>query len=79
MEACVQSNLNALLCKQPCVVTRPSMDDMLWLWVQHMEKKSEIVNGRMLLAKQESFEESLKVPEDKRLPGPRWLQLFCQA
>ena len=79
MEACMQSNLNALSCKRPHVVTRPDVDDVLWLWVQHMEKKGEIVNGRMLLAKRESFEESLEVPEDERLPGPGWLQPFCQA
>ena len=75
----MQSNLNALLCKQPCVVTRPNVDDALWLLVQHMEKKGEIVNRKMLLAKWESFEESLKVPEDERLPGPGWLQPFCQV
>ncbi len=79
MEARVQSNPNALSCKRPRVVTRPDVDHALWLWVQKMERKGEIVNGRMLLAKREVYEKALEVPEDERLPGPGWIQSFCHV
>ena len=79
MEACVESIPNALSCKRPCVVTRPDVNCVLWLWVQHMDQKGEVVNSRMLMAKQEGLEEALDVPEDERLPGPGWIQLFCLA
>ena len=59
------------------MVTRPDVDCALWLWVQKMEQKGEVVNSRMLMAKQEVFENALDVPEDKRLPGPGWIQPFC--
>jgi hypothetical protein len=78
MEARVHSIPNALSTKRPRVVTRPDVDEALWLWVQEMEKE-EVVNGRMLMAKRESFEERMEVPEDERLPGPGWIQSFCQA
>ncbi len=79
MEACVDSIPNALLCKQPCIGTRPDVDCMLWLWVQQMDWKGEVVNSWMLMAKQEVFEKALDVPEDERLPGPGWIQPFCHA
>ena len=79
MEARVHSIPNALSSKRPRVVTRPDVDEALWLWVQEMEKKGEIVNGRMLMAKREAFEERMDVPGDERLPGTGWIQPFCQA
>ena len=79
MEARMQSHPNALSSKRPRVVTRPDVDRALWLWVQHMEKKGEAVNSKMLMAKQEAFEKALEVPEDERLPGPGWIQPFCNA
>jgi len=51
MEARVHSNPNALSSKQPCIVTRPEVDRALWLWVQHMEQKGEVVNAAMLVVK----------------------------
>jgi hypothetical protein len=79
MEARVESIPNALSCKRPRVVTRPDVDRALWLWVQQMDQKGEVVNGRMLMAKREVFEKALDVPEDERLPGPGWIQSFCLA
>ena len=79
MEARVDSNPNALSCKRPRVVTRPDVDRELWLWVQQMGRKGEVVNSRMLIAKREVFEEALNVPEDERLPGPGWVQPFFHA
>ena len=79
MEARVDSIPNALSCKRPRIVTRPDVDRALWLWVQQMDWKGEVVNSRMLMAKQEGFEKSLNVPEDERLPGPGWIQSFCTA
>jgi hypothetical protein len=38
MEARVESNPNALSCKRPHVVTRPDVDQALWLWVQQMDR-----------------------------------------
>ena len=77
MEAHVDSIPNALSCKWPCIVTRPDVDCTLWLWVQRMDWKGEVVNSRMLMAKWEGFEKDLNVPEDERLPRPGWIQLFC--
>ena len=79
LEACVGSNSNALSSKQPCVVTRPDVDQALWLWVQHMEKKGEVVNSGILVAKWGEFEEVLDIPEDERLTRPGWIQSFCCA
>jgi hypothetical protein len=79
MEARVTSNPNALSRKRPRIVTRPDVDRALWLWVQHMEHKREVVNSGMLIAKRAVFEEALDVPEDERLTGPGWVQSFCQA
>jgi len=44
-----------------------------------MEWKQEVVNSRMLMAKQAVFKEELNVTEDERLPGAGWIQSFCQA
>ena len=50
------------------------MEEWKRLWVQQMERKGEVVNSRMLIAKRE---EALNVPEDERLLGPGWVQPFC--
>ena len=73
MEACVRSNANALSSKQPHIVTRPDVHCALWLWVQHMEQKREVINSAMLVAKRAVFEEALDVPVDERLTGPGWV------
>jgi DDE superfamily endonuclease len=44
-----------------------------------MDRKGEVVNSRMLLAKWEVFEEAMNVPDDERLPGPGWIQSICHA
>ena len=79
MEAWVHSNPNALSSKWPRITTRPDVDRALWLWVQHMEQKQEVVNSGMLVAKWAAFEEIMNVPEAERLPGPGWVQSFCRA
>ena len=58
---------------------RPDVDCALWHWVAHMEKKQEVVNSAMLIAKQTVFEDEMNVPEDERLPGHGWVQLFCHV
>jgi len=72
MEACVDSIPNALSSKRPRAVTRPDVDHALWLWVQRMHEKGELVNGAMLAVKREAFEEDFDVPEDVRLHGTGW-------
>ena len=79
MEARVDSTPNALSSKRPRIVTRPDVDRALWLWVQQMERKRETVNSAMLIAKRGTFEESLNVPQDERLPGSGWVRSFCHA
>jgi hypothetical protein len=79
MEARIHSNPNALSSKRPRVVTRPDVDHALWLWVQQMDRKGEVVNSGMLMAKRGAFEEALDVPEDERLPGQGWIQSFCHV
>ena len=75
----MHSNSYDLSCKRPRVITRQDMDRVLWLWVQHMEQKQEVVNSRMLMAKQAVFEEELDVPKDERLPRVGWMQSFCSV
>ena len=75
----MRSYSNALSSKQPRIVTRPDVDRALWLWVQHMEQKREVIYSAMLVAKRAVFEEALDVPEDERLTGPGWVQSFCWA
>ncbi|KAG5349171.1 hypothetical protein C0989_005463, partial [Termitomyces sp. Mn162] len=41
MEARVNDNPNALSSKHPHVVTRPDVEQALFLWVKHMEEKQE--------------------------------------
>ena len=77
MEAHVESHPNAMSSKQPPIVTRPDVDHVLWLWVQKLNQKGEAVNGPMLMAKQEWFENAMHVPEDKRLCGAGWIHSFC--
>jgi hypothetical protein len=45
MEACVESHPNAMSSKRPRIVTSPDVDRALWLWVQQMNQKGEVVNG----------------------------------
>jgi hypothetical protein len=61
LKDCVDSNPNALLSKRPCVVTRQT-SRALFLWHKHIEEKGEIINGPMLVAKCERFEELFNVP-----------------
>ncbi len=59
---------NALSSKRPHIITRPDVDRALWLWVQHMEQKREVVNSRMLIAKRVVFEGAIECPRRPR-PG----------
>ena len=71
--------LNCHLESAQFVVTRPDVDCALSLWVQEMNWKGEVVNGAVLMAKQELFERELGVPEVERLPGQGWIQSFCHV
>ena len=44
-----------------------------------MEEKEETVSDPMLLEKRKTFEEMLKVLEDKQLHGVGWLSPFCRV
>ena len=79
MEARVDSNPNALSSKRPCVVTSPTVEHALKVWVQQIELKGETVNGGMLIAKRKYFEETMGIPEDERLTGRGWVAKFCKA
>ena len=72
MEVRVGSNPNALSSKQPHTVTRPDVEHTLWLWIQHVERKGELIN---ISGMQKVFE-ALSVPEDERLTGHGWVQLL---
>ena len=75
----ISTHPNALSSKRIRVVTQPDVERALILWVHHMEEKGETVSGPMLLEKRKTFEEMLKVPEDKQLHGVGWLGPFCRA
>jgi hypothetical protein len=48
LEARINCNPNALSSKHPHVVTRPDVEQALFIWVKHMEIKGDTVNGPML-------------------------------
>ena len=79
LEAHVSKTPSALSLKQPHVVTHPDVEKALFLWVKHMEEKGESVNGPMLIAKHQKFEELFNVPENERLCGESWVSSFCQT
>lgn len=76
MEQPIHDHPNALSSKWPRMVTNPQVEQALLLWVKHMEKKGEVVNGPMLIAKRTKFEESLDVAENERLKGNGWIGSF---
>jgi Tc5 transposase DNA-binding domain len=78
MEARINDSPTALSSKKPCTVTRPDVERALYLWVQHMENKGEVITGPMLLEKCKRFEEEFGVPEKERLTGG-WLHSFCKT
>ena len=43
-----------------------------------MEQKREVISSGMLVAKRAVFEDAFDVPENERLTGPGWIQLFCR-
>ena len=60
----LESFPTALSSKRIQTVVHPDVDKCLVLWVKHMEEeRKETVNGAMLMAKHEKFENALKVPE----------------
>lgn len=72
------ANPAALSSKRPRVVTNPTVERVLVLWVRSMEQKGETVNGPMLVEKRRRFEERLKVPEVEQLSGNGWVASFCK-
>jgi hypothetical protein len=82
LEGFVNAYPNALsmkVMKWQCIVTRPDVEQAVFLWLRHMEEKRESVNGPMLVAKRAKFEKSLGVPEDERLKDDRWIPKFKKA
>jgi hypothetical protein len=77
LEARVSETPTALSSKRPHIVTRPDVEKALFLWVKHMEEKGESVNGPMLIAKCQKFEDCFNVPENERLFGESWVSSFC--
>lgn len=73
------STPTALSSKRVRVVTRPDVEKALWLWVKHMEEKSEHVTGPMLVAKRAKFEKEMDVPEAERMKSDGWIGKFCKA
>jgi hypothetical protein len=80
LEARVHSNPNALSMKRECVVTRPDVERVLVLWVEHMiEEKGETVTGEMLIEKRSRFENQFDVPEEQRLKNGGWVASFLRT
>ncbi|KAF8558114.1 hypothetical protein OG21DRAFT_1405612, partial [Imleria badia] len=72
-------NPTALSSKRPQIVTQPDVEAALFLWIQSMELKHEVMNSRMLCEKRERIEEKLGVPDAERLKGTGWVASFCKA
>ena len=75
----MSETLNALSSKQPHVVMHPDVEKALFLWVKHMEEKGESVNGPMLIAKHQKFEDHFNVPDNERLHGESCVTPFCRT
>ncbi|KAJ2996487.1 hypothetical protein NUW54_g7233 [Trametes sanguinea] len=75
----LQATPAALSTKRVRAVTRPDVEQALYLWVRHMESKREHVTGAMLVAKRAAFEDSLGVPKEERLSSEGWVSKFCKA
>lgn len=69
----------ALSSKKSRIVTRPDVEEALWLWVEHMEQKHETVTGAMQVQKRKQFEDRLNVPEHERLQSCGWEQKFLRT
>ena len=70
---------SALSSKCIHIVTRPDVEETLWLWVEHMESKQETVSQLMLIEKGAQFEDMLGVPESQRLWSNGWCQKLLQT
>ena len=79
LEAHMSETLNTLSSKRPHVVTCPDVEKALFLWVKHMEEKGESVNGPMLIAKCQKFEDHFNVPDNERLHGESWVTPFSRT
>jgi len=75
-EAEVPANPAALSSKHACIVTRPDVDQALWMWVQDCMSKSRTVSGPELSEKRKIFEVKFKVPEMEWLSETSWQQAF---
>ena len=70
----------AISSKRIQVVVCPDVERCLVLWVKHMEEEQkETVNGAMLMAKHEKFENDLKVPENERMISDGWISKFYKV
>lgn len=80
LKARAQSFPNALSSKRPRIVTCPTVDRALALWVAHMEDdRNESVTSAMLIAKRARFEEQFGIPEEERLADAGWVPSFLRA
>ena len=75
----LESFLTALSSKRIQVVVCPDVENCFVLWVKHMEERKETVNGAMLIAKCEKFENALKVLEKERMISNGWISKFYKA
>ena len=75
-EAEVEENPAALSSKRARIVTRPDVDQALWMWVKDRMSKSRTVSGPELSEKRKIFEEKFQVPEAERLSETGWQQAF---
>ena len=78
-QAKLASTPTSLLSKRIHIVTRPDVEQALWLWVEHMESKHETVSQPMLIEKWAPFEDMLNVPEPQRLWSGGWCQIFLRT
>ena len=65
---------SALSSKHIHIVTRPDVEEALWLWVEHMERKQETVSQPMLIEEGAQFEDMLNILESQRLCSSGWCQ-----
>ncbi|KAH8834500.1 hypothetical protein DL96DRAFT_1450937, partial [Flagelloscypha sp. PMI_526] len=67
IEARAAATPNGMSSKRDRIVTRPDVEQTLYLWTQKMNSQNETVSDAMLIEKRRRFESLLDVPQEERL------------
>ncbi|KAJ7196870.1 hypothetical protein GGX14DRAFT_310528, partial [Mycena pura] len=69
LRARANANPSALSAKRPRIVTRPDVEQALWVWHQGAQDRNFTITGEVLIQKRKQIEDLLNIPEEQRLTG----------